>query len=179
LFADISADWGYYADGGVKKFDWIPQEVGQIGQSGVPSLLSSWGRPCSPDGRRIIVTTYLHELFADPDDEKKWNTLPTRVFDVATGKEIHRFYGNPEKKRSAARYSCSACSPDGRLLAVAEGESTLIRLIEIESGEVRAQFKGHRDGVNDLAFSPDGKTLASGGNDNVIYLWDLTISGAR
>ena len=33
---------------------------------------------------------------------------------------------------------------------------------------------GHTDGVYSVAFSPDGKTLASGSRDNTILLWDVT-----
>jgi WD40 repeat protein/serine/threonine protein kinase len=37
---------------------------------------------------------------------------------------------------------------------------------------------GHRGPVRTLAFAPDGRTLASGGQDNVIHLWDVTAGGA-
>jgi WD40 repeat protein len=103
--------------------------------------------------------------------------LPMRAFQVSSGREILRFYANPEKTSKASPLSCAAYSLDGRLLAVAEKESGAIRLLEIVSGKVRAEFVGHRHGVRGLAFSPDGKTLASGGEDNVVFLWDVT--GAR
>src|SRR5262249_51471227 len=38
---------------------------------------------------------------------------------------------------------------------------------------VRAPFKGHADLVYSVAFSPDGKTLASGSWDNTARIWDV------
>ena len=37
-----------------------------------------------------------------------------------------------------------------------------------------ATFEGHTNGVFSVSFSPDGKTLASGGEDIKINLWDVS-----
>ena len=39
--------------------------------------------------------------------------------------------------------------------------------------KLRTTLQAHTDGVISLAFSPDGKTLASGGADNFIKSWDV------
>lgn len=40
-------------------------------------------------------------------------------------------------------------------------------------------YEGHADSVYSVAFSPDGKSLASGSLDKTLKLWDLSGSRAR
>jgi hypothetical protein len=64
-------------------------------------------------------------------------------------------------------------SPDGRTLAVAAWAETIL-LFEPASGQERGRFGGHRDAVWSLAFSPDGRLLASGSLDYTALVWDVT-----
>ena len=45
--------------------------------------------------------------------------------------------------------------------------------------KAKATWIGHNDFVYAIAFSPDGKTLASGGQDGAIKLWDLSTRKVR
>jgi WD40 repeat protein len=72
---------------------------------------------------------------------------------------------------------CARLSPDGRLLALSHGVHTAayesVVVLEAATGRVLGGVSSHFGGVVDLAFSPDGKYLASSGLDRFIRIWDV------
>jgi WD40 repeat protein len=67
-------------------------------------------------------------------------------------------------------------SPSGRYLAYGVDDVVnkrgLVKIYDFKTKETR-QFTGHRAGVNDVAFSPDEKLLASAGLDKRLQLYVL------
>jgi WD40 repeat protein len=98
------------------------------------------------------------------------------LWDVKTGKERTSLKANTNRLR------CVAYSPDGKTLA-SGGADNPVQLWDVKTGKEKTTLKGHNKAVIAwppspngavLAFSPDVKTLASGGDVNAIILWDVT-----
>ena len=81
--------------------------------------------------------------------------------------------------------SALAFSPDGKIVASgsevrpasqgAGASDAQVCLWDINTGELRYSLDGHADTVMALAFSRDGRRLASVSRDDVVAVWDVTI----
>jgi RNA polymerase sigma factor (sigma-70 family) len=92
------------------------------------------------------------------------------VWNLSSGTEQYAF----QAPGGATRYTGTPgilLSPDGRLLAVPEGNGMAVW--EMSTGKVRRHFSGLQGYFNTFALSPDGRTLLAGGQDTTILVWDL------
>jgi dipeptidyl aminopeptidase/acylaminoacyl peptidase len=132
----------------------------------------------SPDGRRIA---------SGSSD----NTV--RIWDADEGIQLIELIGHERGIKAVA------FSPDGRRLASAGGRAdtsedsffplggtapaeeisswclasdSAVRVWDLDSGTEIVRFEGHCDTVVSLAFSPDGRLIASGSDDESTKVWD-------
>jgi WD40 repeat protein len=127
----------------------------------------------------VIFTINGKYLISSSDDKT------IRVWETSTGRIVRVLRGNIGAGNEGMIYTI-ALSPYEGLLAVGgyvgsftgkkarvdEGAHK-IRLIDFQTGEVKALLKGHTDVIVGLSFSPDGNRLISGSADKTVRIWNV------
>ncbi|TAE59102.1 MAG: serine/threonine protein kinase [Nostocales cyanobacterium] len=98
-----------------------------------------------------------------------------KLWDINTKQEI---YNLPLKHNATSL----VFSPDGNFLVSANRDCANcelninyeMKVWNVNSGEETFTFSGHNKNINSLAFSADGKTLVSSGDDDQIKVWDFS-----
>jgi WD40 repeat protein len=111
----------------------------------------------SPSGEQLLTANYTSAI----------------LWDLKTGREIQRFSNTSNSIADAA------FAPDGKTIATGPAErGGGASLWEVVSGKEIHRFKAS-PAIFSVVFSPDGKTLYGGGDDNVVRTWDIASGEER
>jgi RNA polymerase sigma factor (sigma-70 family) len=141
-------------------FQGVPFKAKGPGAPFSPEFGAFTGIAFSPDGRALAVWSYRPY----PQPGQRPSPATVLLLDAATGTE--------QLKIEGAGGAVAFSSDDRTLIAVKDDYKTLGLWDLLTGKEIRA-FEGHRSWVTSLAFSPDGKALASGSDDTTALVWDV------
>jgi len=131
------------------------------------------------DGKTALVSEYRYKR-----DDFDVPAPALKLWDVATAKETFdilkvqfpklntgdRSYGGSQlwRKFISQGLIATAFSPDGKLIAAAQGGETdtgRVHLLEADTGKLVRDMSAHKSGITNLVFSSDGKYLITVGRD--------------
>jgi len=152
--------------------------------------LLSWGR------NNVIAVALQHSVYlwhaADgkidelcrldgPDDyitSLEWSTTSDNSLAIGTSSSEIQLWdaGAMCKVRSMQGHTArvSSLSWNQNMLTSGGRDSVILNHDIRASRNVQSCFVGHQQEVCGLSWSPDGKILASGGNENLLCLWDMS-----
>jgi RNA polymerase sigma factor (sigma-70 family) len=106
----------------------------------------------TPDGKTLISTSY----YGDPN---------VKLWEFPNGKLLRQFPGHFAENRAVA------LTPDGKALAI--GQDAVIHFYDLASGKEVRLIESPLGDLESLAFSADGKLMASGHLGQPFILWDF------
>ncbi|MBN2229297.1 MAG: WD40 repeat domain-containing protein [Candidatus Thorarchaeota archaeon] len=111
-----------------------------------------WSLSITPDGQRIV---------------SGGQDATIRLWDFATGREIHRFIGH-----DGPIYGL-VIMPDGKRLVSIADRDLSVRIWDLEKKEMRSSLAPNSVHVTCVAVSPDQRFIVTGGDDGLARYWDL------
>lgn len=118
----------------------------------------------APDGKTLFTGC------AEDHTGGLWNT--------DTGKRLHGLVANGKGSPLAAAFT-----PDGQYVvvgygqprhAIGTGDAWTARLWSVSDGKSVHVYPAHKDGIQKVAISPDGKLLATRDWGEKVFLWDIS-----
>ena len=118
-----------------------------------------------PEGAKMRLgkgTIKSYQFSPDNTQLAVISSIGTWLYDVQTSKAL----------RLLAGHANFVFSPDWQTFAK-EGKDNTVELWDLHTNTLKTTFEGYKKSVNSVAFSPDGKMLASGDGAGAIWLWDI------
>ncbi len=141
----------------------------------------------APDGTRLLVaftdgSIQLWDIQRHKFSGGAWHFNDLLTFAEFTADDRYLLLRRPDALEVRTRKDGSlrsrydmvayALSPiDSNVIAIADREN-MIKVIELDSGKVTLRIPAHEYQIFNIAFSPDGKYIASSGQDCKVKLWN-------